>query len=262
MPFPFTVLTLTCAYLLVGVLERRPALRFRALTAPRPFLATDAGWYALAVGATAITSYVLAPWFATFAVSSSARALGQLPWAARLAIGVVAFDAVSFAVHVTMHRSDLLWSFHKVHHSTLELDGFATTRSHLFENMVRFIPPQLLLYVIGLPVSVVAPTVALAAIYGISNHSNLDVRASWLEAVLVTPRIHRRHHVPSTTQNNFGAILTVWDRLAGTLLRRDTDPGERYGVPGEVDTFPQRLPDALRAPFRQVRALRAAQRTG
>ena len=111
----------------------------------RPFLATDAAWYALAVGATAITSYVLAPWFTTFALSSSARALGQLPWAARLAIGVVAFDAVSFAVHVTMHRSDLLWSFHKVHHSTLELDGFATARSHLFENMVggpskKFLP--------------------------------------------------------------------------------------------------------------------------
>jgi sterol desaturase/sphingolipid hydroxylase (fatty acid hydroxylase superfamily) len=31
----------------------------------------------------------------------------------------VVFDLVSFLVHVQLHRVDLLWSFHKVHHSTL-----------------------------------------------------------------------------------------------------------------------------------------------
>ena len=50
--------------------------------------------------------------------------------------------------------------------------------------------------------------------------------------------------------NNYGGILTIWDRLAGTLVRADTAPDERYGVPGEIDTYPQRFADAFRAPFR------------
>ena len=55
---------------------------------------------------------------------------------------------------------------------------------------------------------------------------------------------------PSTTMNNYGGILTIWDRLAGTLVRADTAPDERYGVPGEIDTYPQRFADAFRQPFK------------
>ncbi len=53
------------------------------------------------------------------------------------------FDFVSFLVHGQLHRSEVLWSFHKVHHSSLEFDGLATTRAHLLENLVRFVRAQL-----------------------------------------------------------------------------------------------------------------------
>ncbi len=79
-----------------------------------------------------------------------------------------------------------------------------------------------MLFVIGMPVTVVASSVAIAAIYGVSNHSNLGVNLQWLEPVLITPRLHRRHHIPATTQTNFGGIFTIWDRLFGTLVRADT----------------------------------------
>jgi sterol desaturase/sphingolipid hydroxylase (fatty acid hydroxylase superfamily) len=103
-----------------------------------------------------------------------------------------------------------------------------------------------------MPASVVAPVVAIAAVYGVSNHSNLNIKARWIEALLVTPRLHRRHHVPTTTQNNFGAIFTIWDRAFGTLVRCETNDDERYGVPGEIDTYPQRFADAMRQPFVQL----------
>ena len=94
---------------------------------------------------------------------------------------------------------------------------------------------------------------AIAAIYGVSNHSNLGLNLRWLEPVLVTPRLHRRHHVPSTTQTNYGGIFTIWDRLFGTLVRRDTEPDERFGVPGEIDTYPQAFVPAFRRPFTVLR---------
>ena len=50
--FLFSAAALAVAYLVVGRLERLPALRFRPLSSPRPYLAADLAWYALAAMAT------------------------------------------------------------------------------------------------------------------------------------------------------------------------------------------------------------------
>jgi sterol desaturase/sphingolipid hydroxylase (fatty acid hydroxylase superfamily) len=262
MSFLLSVAALTAVYLVVARLERIPALRFRSLPTPRPYLATDLAWYGVAIAATAVSVFALRPQLAKLEIAPIAHALRSMPVAAKFLVGLVVFDFISFAVHVGLHRSNTLWNVHKVHHSTLNLDGFATTRTHMFENLLRFVPGQAALFLIGMPASVVAPTVAVAAIYGVSNHSNLGINASWAEAVLVTPRLHRRHHLPTTTQNNFGAIFTIWDRLFGTLVRTDTAPNERYGVPGEIDSYPQRFLAAFREPAVQVRGQRATSRLG
>jgi sterol desaturase/sphingolipid hydroxylase (fatty acid hydroxylase superfamily) len=259
--FILTVALLSAVYLVVGFLERRPALRFRVLTTPRPYLTTDIAWYGVAAAATALSVFVFRPVLSAASLAPLADRVGDLPLAAKLLLGLVVFDFVSFLVHMGLHRSDVLWNLHKVHHSTLELDGFATTRTHMLENLVRFVPGQLVLFLIGMPAPTVALTVGLAAIYGVSNHSNLDIKAPWIEAILVTPRLHRRHHIPATTQNNYAAIFTIWDRICGTLVRTDTTDDDRYGVPGEIDTYPQHFTQAVREPFRQNRQLRHANRT-
>ena len=260
MSFLFSVAVLSAVYLCVGFLERRPALRFRELTSPRPYLASDAAWYAMAIGATAISVFVIRPLLVHLTIAPVASRVLQLPEIVKFLIGLVTFDFVSFCVHYGMHRSNVLWNVHKVHHSTLELDGFATTRTHMFENFARFVPGQLVLFLIGMPASVVAPTVAIAAIYGVFDHSNLNIKAPWVEALFVTPRIHRRHHVPATTSKNYGAMLTIWDRAVGSLLRVETTDDERYGVPGETDTYPQHFRTAVRQPLVDLRGQRARAR--
>jgi sterol desaturase/sphingolipid hydroxylase (fatty acid hydroxylase superfamily) len=249
MSFLGSIAVLSGVYLLVGRLERTRALRFRALSRRRRYLATDIAWYGVAIAATAVSVFLLRPVLARLSIRPLRDALAGAPFLGKVAIGVVVFDLMSFLVHRCLHRYDALWSIHKVHHSSLELDGFATTRTHMAENMLRFVPSQALLFLIGMPVGVVAATVSVAAVYGVSNHSNLGVDLRWVESVFVTPRLHRRHHVPATTMNNYGGILTIWDRLAGTLVRSDTAAHERYGVPGEIDTYPQRFADAFRRPF-------------
>ena len=51
--------------------------------------------------------------------------------------------------------------------------------------------------------------------------------------------------------------MTIWDRLFGSLVRVDTTDDERFGVPGEIDTYPQRFADAFRQPLEDVRRQRA-----
>jgi sterol desaturase/sphingolipid hydroxylase (fatty acid hydroxylase superfamily) len=253
MSFLASVAVLTLIYLVVARLERLPSLRFRALSSPRPFLATDVAWYAVAVAATAASVFLFRPLLTNMSIGPARTAVAGMPFALKLLIGVVVFDFVSFLVHRALHRYDLLWNIHKVHHSTLQLDGFATTRTHMIENMMRFVPPQALLFLIGMPVGVVAASVAIAAIYGVSNHSNIGLNLHWIEPLLVTPRLHRRHHIPATTQHNYGGIFTVWDRLFGTLVQIDTADSEGFGVPGETNTYPQRFASAFRQPLLDLR---------
>jgi len=252
MSFLISAAALTAVYVIVARLERRPALRFRTLPSPRPYLATDTAWYGLAVGASALSIFIFRPQLAKLEIAPLRDVVANLPLLAKLVLGLVVFDLVSFAVHVGLHRSNVLWNVHKVHHSSLHLDGFATARTHMFENLLRFVPGQAVMFMIGMPPSVVAPIVAIVAMYGVSNHSNMGVDLRWLERVLVTPRLHRRHHVPATTQHNFGTVFTFWDRALGTLIRTDTTPDDHYGVPGEIDTFPQRFARAFREPLRQM----------
>jgi len=258
MSFVVPVAALSAVYFLFARLERTRALRFRILPSPRPYLTTDLAWYALAILATAISVFVFRPLLSRLEIGPIRNTAANLPVVAQFLIALVVFDFITFAVHVGLHRSNALWNVHKVHHSTLHLDAFATTRTHMLENLLRFIPGQAVLFLIGMPVTVVAPTVAFVAIYGVSNHSNLAVNAPWLEALVVTPRLHRRHHVPSTAQRNFGTVFTIWDRCLGTLLRTETAPEERYGVPGEIDSYPQRFRTAFRTPFVQWRSERRA----
>jgi len=254
MSFVISVAVLTAVYLGVGRLERSARLRFRQLARPRPYLATDVAWYGVAIFATAMSVFVFRPLLARIAIAPWRAAVTGWPMGLKVVVGILVFDVVSFVVHRALHRYDALWKFHKVHHSTLELDGFATTRTHMVENMLRFVPGQAILFLIGMPVAVVTVTVAIAAIYGVSNHSNIGVDLRFLEPVLVTPRLHRRHHVPSTTMHNYGGIFAIWDRLAGTLKTIDMRPDERFGVPGEVDTYPQHFRGAFREPFARTEA--------
>ncbi len=137
MYFLLSVAALTAVYVTVGALERRPALRFRRLSSLRPYLATDTAWFLVAIGETAISAFVFQPVLARLAIGPVAAWVDNLPLAAEFLFGLVIFDLVSFLVHVGLHHSDTLWNFHKVHHSTLELDSYATTRTHASHSQDR-----------------------------------------------------------------------------------------------------------------------------
>ncbi len=255
MNFAASIASVSVIYLVVFVVERIPRLRFRTLSFRRPYLGTDLAWYGAAIAMTAVSVFVLRPLLDGLQIPALAERVGALPGVARFALAVLVFDLISYAVHRGLHRSELLWNIHKVHHSTLQLDGLATTRTHMLENLLRFVPGQLVLFLIGIPAAQIAPTVALAAAYGIVDHSNLGVDARPVERLLVTPRLHRRHHVPETSDKNFGAMFTIWDRLFGSFIAVDTRPDERFGCPGEVDTYPQRFAQSVVQPPRDIRAV-------
>ncbi len=243
---------LSFLYVLVFVVERLPKVRFRKMPFRRRFFTTDATWYGIVVAMSAVSVFVLRPVFDRLTIGPIARSIRDLPAAGRFALALLLFDLVSYGVHRGLHSSDLLWNIHKVHHSSLELDGLAATRQHMVENMIRFIPGQIAMFLIGIPTAQVAPAVALGAAFAVITHSNLKIDVRFMEKLFITPRLHRRHHIPSTAMTNYGGIFNIWDRLFGSFLSMDTADEEHFGCPGQVDTYPQRFGDAVRQPPRDI----------
>lgn len=227
---------------LIGLLERIPAIRFRAARRLKDHVGTDLVYLVTGyVGVGAIgAAYVAAAssWF------DAHTGLTQLVWptvpfAAQVVFALVAIDLGNYVAHWWLHRSEALWQFHKAHHSSLELDWLATYRSHLIEQLFRRALAPVVLIVAGVPAAAVGLAATVHLFWATLNHSNLRLPLSFLEGALITPRLHRVHHVPATTDRNLGTVFTWWDRLRGTFVLTDPPPATRFGLPLERDTYPQ-----------------------
>ena len=101
--------------------------------------------------------------------------LNSWPLWAVLLIGFVVRDFVQWWTHRLLHRSEILWEFHKVHHSVEQMGFAAHLRYHWMENIVyrtiEYIP--LALMGIGLYDFFIIHIFTLAV--GHYNHSNISV---------------------------------------------------------------------------------------
>ena len=139
-----------------------------------------------------------------------------------------------------------------IHHSSPTLDWLATFRSHLVEQALRRLVAPLLLILAGVPVDVAGSAAAIFVAWAILNHANLRLPLGALEPLLITPRLHRLHHLPATTERNLGTMLTLWDRLRGTLVAAEPARPYAFGMPGEHASYPEGWWRQLVEPVRRL----------
>lgn len=243
---------LACAVLALLAAERSPGLRRTPLPLLRRYASSDV-FYLLSgylAGSALAFGYVVhgGRWVGALGVPRLSSLAAPL-WVT-VPLALLLLDLGNYASHWLLHRVGWLWAIHKVHHSSRSLDWLAAFRSHLAEQLLRRALAPLLLIAIGMPVDAVAIAAALFTIWAAVNHANLRDTPRWLDAVLVTPRLHRLHHLPATSASNLGTVLTIWDRWRGTLVTDEPVGDGRCGVPGEVDTYPQGWWRQLLAPLR------------
>lgn len=204
-------------------------------------LAQDFVWvfYEIALFALVVVAYgdVLARYYAAHLSGLTVTGLGAAPGWARFLVAFLLTDFLYWAHHVVNHKVPLFWRFHQVHHAQRELNFFTDFRYHVVEYVIR----QTFLIVPFLLLKVDAPAVAAFAVastwYTRIYHGNVRTNLGPLRWVLVTPQSHRVHHAVDERHHdmNFGALLSVWDRLFGTQCR-DSDVYPETGVRDE--TFP------------------------
>jgi sterol desaturase/sphingolipid hydroxylase (fatty acid hydroxylase superfamily) len=154
-----------------------------------------------------------------------------------LVAGFLLLDMLHYLVHRCEHAVPLFWRFHALHHSDPDVDVTTSVRHHPIEYVLCSAVYWIAVIVLDVPVVVVLSHGL--AVFGMATiqHGNVQLPAMlerWLQPVLVTTDMHRIHHsvVLDQANSNYGAVLSMWDRLLGTLTRITRAQNERivFGV--------------------------------
>lgn len=210
--------------------ERRPA-RARAHLVDALYLVI----YAASAPAVILldTGFVVAvDRYARFLVLDKLPPFSQVLVSGLILVGI---DAMNWAAHVGNHRVRTLWRFHALHHSQEQMSVLTTFRTHPFTH-VSYLPA--LLPVVVLEASGTVPSLALV-VYGCLvavSHSNVSWTYGRVGGLVVSPAYHRLHHAKSGPDGaravNFGFVLALWDRIAGTAAMPSSSSPVTTGLAG------------------------------
>ena len=144
-----------------------------------------------------------------------------LPAWLEIVLTLLALDLIIYLQHVMFHFLPLLWRFHRMHHTDLDLDVTTGNRFHPLEIIISLWIKLGAVVLLGAPAAGVLLFEVVLNATAQFNHGNIHLPLSldrWLRLVLVTPDMHRVHHsvIPRETNSNFGFNLPWWDRICGT----------------------------------------------
>lgn len=191
---------------------------------------------------------------------TKASNLGLVQWIGAGTLGaiIISFFVLDFfggwLVHLVQHKMAPLWRFHVIHHSDNNVDVTTSLRHHPFESVLRGVFFLAGVLVAGAPmygVMIFQTALVLATQF---THANINLPRKVDKALsyfLVSPNMHKVHHhwVQPYTDTNYGAVLSIWDRIFGTYMQ--LEPSQiRYGLdryyPNEQD---EQLGRLMKAPF-------------
>ncbi len=170
--------------------------------------------------------------------------ISNWPIGLQLVVFFVILDFVQWLTHVLLHKYEVLWRFHKVHHSVKEMGFAAHLRYHWMENILYKPLKTLGVMVLGGFEPEQAYIVHFIAItIGHLNHANIRITWGPFKYILNNSVMHLYHHMKALPENklkgiNFGISLSIWDFLFKTNYVPDENGEIELGFSNE-ENFPK-----------------------
>jgi sterol desaturase/sphingolipid hydroxylase (fatty acid hydroxylase superfamily) len=177
-----------------------------------------------------------------------------LPKVLRVVLGFLLLDYTLYLWHLLNHRSPFFWRFHSVHHADRDLDTSTGIRFHFGELALAagFRAAQVLL--LGVDRGTLQAWQRCLMVSVVFHHSNVELPEGFeasLLGTLVTPRMHGIHHATRAEwmNTNYSSLLSIWDRIHGTLNLDIPQPAITIGIEGLQAPDDVTLERSLALPF-------------
>jgi len=189
----------------------------------------------------------------------------------RLLYGLVTIliaDMIFYWTHYMMHKTQIGWAVHKVHHSAEVLTPLTRPREHFIAGPVWALGPAVGLSLSGgifawvfdgditrITILNVGIFSMLYAFNGNFRHYHVSFRyPRWLEYWLQSPGMHHTHHsyLEKHWDSNLGLVTSIWDRMMGTLYIADRYEETPWGLAPKDQIEYSTLSDNLMTPFREI----------
>lgn len=174
----------------------------------------------------------------------------MLPFALQVAFALLLFELFIYTTHYLAHNTNLLWTFHRLHHSCERITMTKGFRRNLQESIIEATVSITVALLFGVPESVLVWVLGFQLSGTIFAHANIDMRTpAVLEKIFITPATHRIHHSVSKREgnSNYGNTLMVYDVLFGTYIDPNTHVLGPMGVHG--NTVPESFWKQYICPF-------------
>ena len=188
------------------------------------------------------------------------RAEATSPWImfAFTASMFIVYDFGNYTFHRLQHRIPVLWELHKVHHSAQRMVGFTKDRVHPIDEILSrwwnglisgpiyaiwlyFLVDPVELTILGINVYAMINTVIMMDFV---RHTHLKLSyGKQLNAIFLCPHYHQLHHSidPQHYDRNFGQVLSIWDRIFGTIAVPEKNQDFGFGLVDREDEEYQSL---------------------
>ena len=170
---------------------------------------------------------------------------------------LLAYDISYYWYHNLQHRFPILWELHKVHHSAEVMVGTTKDRIHPLDDLMNrvwdgvvtgpvygfwlfFAYDPVELTILGLNVYVLRNIIMMDFV----RHTHLKISfGKVMNAVILCPHYHQLHHStnPKHYDKNFGLMLSIWDRIFGTLEVPEPNESFAFGLGQEGEEYQSTL---------------------
>lgn len=149
-------------------------------------------------------------------------------------------ETAFYAVHYICHKVPVLWEFHRVHHSSVIVDSFSTSRFHIFERIAFTLPNIVCMAYFQVRLEIIVVYFFFRSFMDRYIHSNINGPRWTHKIFLSSPHFHRWHHAvdPEARDKNFSGDFIFYDLLFRTAYDpKDKPPPNVFGEPGYTNNI-------------------------
>lgn len=153
------------------------------------------------------------------------------PWV----LALVLADFGHYCHHRFDHRVAACWAVHGVHHQPEQMNYTVAMRHAWFSDLYSF-PFYAILPLAGVPTMEFFIATTLLSVHALITHTEQFRFPGF--GIFVTPQSHVLHHARNGPyiDKNFGAMLSIWDRMFGTYVKVDPRHAPQYGAMNGYET--------------------------